>query len=114
MHAPPVANAPVQAWASVLEPTLILIRLETTAVLVAESDVKPSLNMMLPIIGVAEAEVTPKAPAATTAIAHRRERLLNPRLHFLEQIIRKFHAADVEGKTELTVFQEISLESLPE
>ena len=41
------------------------------AVLVAESDVKPSLNMMLPIIGVAEAEVTPKAPAATTAIAHR-------------------------------------------
>ncbi len=46
--------------------------------------------------------------------SHRRERLLNPRLHFLEQIIRKFHAADVEGKTELTVFQEISLESLPE
>ena len=45
---------------------------------------------------------------------HRRKRLLDPRLHLLEQILRKFHAADVEGKTELAIFQEISLESLPE
>ena len=45
---------------------------------------------------------------------HRRKRMLDLRLHFLEQIIRKFHPADVERKTELTIFQEISLKSLPE
>jgi len=27
--------------------------------------------------------------------------------HFLEQIVRKFHTADVERKTEVTIFQEI-------
>jgi hypothetical protein len=34
--------------------------------------------------------------------------------HFLDQIVREFHPADVERKTKLTIFQEISLKSLPE
>jgi hypothetical protein len=45
---------------------------------------------------------------------HRRKRMLDLRPHFLEQIVRKFHPADVERKAELTMFQEISLKSLPE
>jgi len=40
--------------------------------------------------------------------------VLDSRAHFLEQIIRKFHPADVDGKTELTVLREISLKSLPQ
>jgi len=39
--------------------------------------------------------------------SHRRERSLDLRPHFLEQIVRKFHTADVERETELTVLQEI-------
>jgi hypothetical protein len=45
---------------------------------------------------------------------HRCKRMLDLRTHFLEQIVRKFHPADVERETELTIFQEISLKSLPE
>ena len=70
-HAPPTANTPVQAWASVLEPTLTLIESEANAMLELGRDANPSLNRMLPMIGVAEAEVPPNAAAATTAIAHR-------------------------------------------
>jgi hypothetical protein len=55
MQAPPVANVPLQACASVLEPTLILTRSETTAVLLLDRLVNPSLNMMEPVIGFAEA-----------------------------------------------------------
>jgi hypothetical protein len=46
--------------------------------------------------------------------SHRCERMLDLRPHFLKQIVRKFHPADVEGETELTIFQEVSLKSLPE
>src|SRR5512132_764616 len=45
---------------------------------------------------------------------HRCKRRLDLRPQFLEQIVRKFHPADVERETELTIFQEISLKSLPE
>jgi hypothetical protein len=45
--------------------------------------------------------------------SHRVKRMLDLRLHFLEQIVRKFHPADVQRETELTMFQEVSLRSLP-
>ncbi len=43
--------------------------------------------------------------------SHRRKRM---RPHFPEQVVRKFHSADVEREAEFTIFQEISLKSLPE
>ncbi len=46
--------------------------------------------------------------------SHRCKRMLDLRPHFLEQIIRKFHPANVERETESTIFQEVSLKSLPE
>ena len=45
--------------------------------------------------------------------SHRRERLLDFRLHFLEKILRKFQPADVERKIKIAVVQKISLEALP-
>jgi len=47
-------------------------------------------------------------------LAHRRECFLSKRLHFLEEIIREPHPADVDGKSEIAVVQEILLETLPE
>ena len=47
-------------------------------------------------------------------LPHRRERLLDFRLHFLEKILRKFHPADVERKIKIAVAQEISLKTLPQ
>jgi hypothetical protein len=44
---------------------------ETTAVVDDGKLANPSLNMMLPRIGVAEAECTPTAAAAATTTAHR-------------------------------------------
>ena len=44
---------------------------------------------------------------------HRSKRMLDLRSHLFEQIVRKFHPADVERETELTMLQEISLKSLP-
>ena len=46
--------------------------------------------------------------------SHRCKRLFSPRLHFFEQILRKFHPADVEREIEVTVFEEIPLKPLPE
>ncbi len=34
-------------------------------------------------------------------------------IHFFEEILRKFHPADIERKTKITVIQKISLEPLP-
>jgi len=45
---------------------------------------------------------------------HRRKCMLDLRPYFLEQIVRKFHTDDVETKAQATIFQEISLKSLPE
>ena len=47
-------------------------------------------------------------------LAHRCKCLFDLRLHLLEKIIREFHPADIERKTELPIFQEISLKPLPE
>src|SRR5262245_2009876 len=47
-------------------------------------------------------------------LSHRPKRLLDLRLHFLEEIVRKFYPADVERNIEIAVVQEISLETLPE
>jgi hypothetical protein len=46
--------------------------------------------------------------------SHGGKRMLDLWPHFLEQIVRKFHPADVERKTEFTIFQEISLKPLPQ
>jgi hypothetical protein len=45
---------------------------------------------------------------------HRGRRFVDLRLHFLEEIIREFHPTDVEGKTKVTVIQEVLLKALPE
>ena len=37
--------------------------------------------------------------------------LLDPRLHLLEEIIRKTHPADIDRKTEIVVAQKIFLET---
>ena len=46
-------------------------------------------------------------------LAHGRERLVDLRPHFGEEIVRKFHPADVDGKIEVVVTQEILLKPLP-
>src|SRR5204863_9097303 len=45
---------------------------------------------------------------------HGRKRLTDRRLHFLEEIRRRFGPADVERKIKIAVVQKISLEALPE
>jgi hypothetical protein len=40
--------------------------------------------------------------------------MLDLRPHFVGQILWKFHPTDVEREAQLTIFQEISLKSLPE
>jgi hypothetical protein len=45
---------------------------------------------------------------------HRRKCLFDPRLHFLEEIVRKSHPADIDGKIEIAVVQKILLKTLPE
>src|SRR6266480_6984180 len=45
---------------------------------------------------------------------HRSERLFDPWLHLLEEIIRKSHPADIDGKIEIAVVQKILLKKLPE
>ncbi len=45
---------------------------------------------------------------------HRSERLFDPRLHLLEEIIRKSHPADIDGNIEIAVVQKILLKTLPE
>ena len=47
-------------------------------------------------------------------LSHCRKRLLDLRLHSLEEILWKFHPADIERKTKIAVVQKISLEALPE
>ena len=47
-------------------------------------------------------------------LSHRRKRLLDLRPHLIEHVFRKFHSADVERKTEFTVFQKIPLKPLPQ
>src|SRR5437867_12416336 len=47
-------------------------------------------------------------------LSHRPKRVLDSRVHFLEEILRKFHPADVERKIKIAIAQEISLETLPE
>src|SRR5207249_6318086 len=47
-------------------------------------------------------------------LSHGRKRFLNLRLHFLEEIVRKIHPADVERKIEIAAVQKILLEALPE
>ena len=44
---------------------------------------------------------------------HGRESLVDLRPHFGEEIVRKFHPADVDGKIEVVVAQEILLKPLP-
>ena len=46
-------------------------------------------------------------------LPHRCERFVDLRLHFLEEIVRKFHPADVDGETEFAVVQKILLKTLP-
>ena len=46
--------------------------------------------------------------------AHRRERLVDLRPHFLEEIVRKFHPADVDRETEIVVAKKVLLKALPE
>ena len=46
--------------------------------------------------------------------SHGRKRLTDLRLHFLEEIGRKFQPADVERKIKIAIVQEILLEALPE
>ena len=46
--------------------------------------------------------------------SHRCKRLTDLRLHFLEEIRRKFQPTDVERKIKIAVVQKISLEALPE
>ncbi len=41
--------------------------------------------------------------------SHRGKRLADLRLHFLEEILRKFQPADVERKIKIAVVQKISL-----
>src|SRR5207244_3584343 len=45
-------------------------------------------------------------------LSHRRKRLLDFRVHFLEEILRKFHPADVERKIEIAVVQQLLLERM--
>ena len=47
-------------------------------------------------------------------LSHRPKRLLDFGVHFLEEILRKFHPADVERKIEIAVVQKVLLETLPE
>src|SRR2546423_9555448 len=47
-------------------------------------------------------------------IAHCGERLVHLRPHRIEKIVRKFHPADVDRKSEISVAQKVLLESLPE
>jgi hypothetical protein len=51
---------------------------------------------------------------ARLQFVHRCERLVDSRLHLAEEIIRKFHPADVDGELEIAVANKIVLESLPE
>src|SRR5579885_1127039 len=47
-------------------------------------------------------------------LAHRAKRLLDLRPHFVEEIVRELHAADIEAEGRLLVAQKIFLEPLPE
>jgi hypothetical protein len=45
-------------------------------------------------------------------VSHGRKRFLNLRPHFLEEIVRKIHPADVERKIEISVIQKILLKNV--
>ena len=47
-------------------------------------------------------------------LPHRGKRFVDLRLHFLDEIVRKLHPADVDGETEIIVVQKILLKPLPE
>ena len=51
--------------------------------------------------------------SACLQVAHGRERLVDLRLHLAEEIVRKFHPADVDRKSELVVTQKVLLKPLP-
>src|SRR5207244_6885829 len=51
---------------------------------------------------------------ARLQVAHGYERLVDLRAHLIEEIIRKFHPADVDREIEIVVAQKVLLKSLPE
>src|SRR4030095_1796521 len=46
-------------------------------------------------------------------LPHGRKCFLNPRPHFLEEVVQKSHPADVERKIEIAIVQKVLLETLP-
>src|SRR5256885_15787542 len=47
-------------------------------------------------------------------VAHRGKRPVDLRSHFVEEIVRELHTADVDRETEIVVAKEVLLEPLPE
>src|SRR5947207_11579867 len=47
-------------------------------------------------------------------LSHGRKSFFDARLHCCEKIVRKFHAADVDGKIEIVVAKKVFLKSRPE